>query len=231
MFRNALLLPLLLVALCTTPVSAARAARSSAIGGQPVAAHEAPWSVRISAFLDDSLIGGDCSGSIVDATHVLTAGHCTYQRYTPWSGYRVRAGITSSRSAAQPEEQLREAFVVRRHPYYAANTFLQDVALLELGSPFDFSTPAVQPIPIARSVSSAPPGSDLWLFGWVRSAPKSTIPRSTRSSRQSFVSGNAREPGRGCRLSLASAPRRGPPVVAIAAVGSSPGRPGFWWQL
>jgi hypothetical protein len=147
------------------------------IGGAGVlSATKSPWAVHVEMFLDGSADPAACSGSIIDARRVLTAGHCTYKEVVPWSAYRVRAGITDLSPDGQDQEQRRKVIHVHRHPYYVANTNVRDVAILEVSPPFDFSTPFVQPVSIAAPNASPPAGSGLLFFGWGRTAPDEYSP-------------------------------------------------------
>jgi hypothetical protein len=143
----------------------------AAIGGSGVAsATEAPWSVHVK-MSDGGSEAAACSGSIIDSTRILTAGHCiTNEKSLPWNRYDVRAGITSLRPTGVPQEQLREVVSIRTHPFYTTNTFVQDVALLEVSPPFNFSTPYVQPIGV--SAFGAGPFSMVRFFGWGNIAPE-----------------------------------------------------------
>lgn len=143
---------------------------AKSIGGQPVGSQtEAPWSVLIS-------IGNQfqCSGSIIDATHVLTAAHCTAGGQNPPSSYRIYAGKNTLASAQDKSEaQQREVSAQRIMPQYRADISENDIAELTVNEPFDFSDPAVGPITIV-SVNSAPPvGGATRLVGWGHFAPNS----------------------------------------------------------
>ncbi|HEU5062074.1 MAG TPA: trypsin-like serine protease [Solirubrobacterales bacterium] len=148
-----------------------------AIGGARVlSAAESPWAVHVEMSLNGSTAEAACSGSIIDANRVLTAGHCTYKEVLPWSEYEVRAGITNLSPDDQAQEQGRKVTRVRRHPYYVANTSVRDVAILEVSPPFDFSTPFVQPVPIAAPDVSPSAGESLRFFGWGQTAPDEYSP-------------------------------------------------------
>lgn len=147
------------------------------IGGSGVlSSAQAPWAVHVEMFLEGSTEDAGCSGSIIDANRVLTAGHCTYKEVTPYTSYVIRAGITDLSPDNQPEEQRRKVSRVRRHPYYVANTNVRDVAILEVSRPFDLSTPYVKPVAVAAANTSPPAGSGLRFFGWGQTAPDEYSP-------------------------------------------------------
>lgn len=142
------------------------------IGGSGVlSTAESPWAVHVEMFLAGSPADASCSGSIIDANRVLTAGHCTYKEDVPYTSYVVRAGITDLSPDGQRQEQRRKVTSVRRHPYYVANTSVRDAAILEVSPPFNLSTPFVQPISIATVNTSLSAGTPLRFFGWGQTAP------------------------------------------------------------
>jgi hypothetical protein len=158
-------------ALATTTVS------PLSIGGTRVlSTAESPWAVHIEMFLSGSTDDAACSGSIIDASRVLTAGHCTFEEVVPYTSYVVRAGITDLETEGRPQEQRRKVARVRRHPFYVANTNVHDVAILEVSPPFDFSTAFVQPVALGASGASPSAGSSLRFFGWGRTAPDEYSP-------------------------------------------------------
>jgi hypothetical protein len=155
-----------------TAIAAGGAVPQALGGGQVGSATEAPWSVRIQAIRTGSPLEGVCTGSIIDPTHVLTAGHCTYDEEVPWTSFEVRAGVTKLSPAGQPTEQHRQVVALRRHPGYKPGGYAYDVAILTVEPPFAFSGPAVQPIPVA-AVGGAPAlGSTVEFFGWGETGPE-----------------------------------------------------------
>src|SRR4051794_33330398 len=84
-------------------------------GGRRVTtATEAPYSVLIDArtFFTQFL----CTGSIVDAMHVVTAAHCTTGNHDNRLGpkaFTVAAGITARKRGLVPGSQLRKVTGVR----------------------------------------------------------------------------------------------------------------------
>jgi secreted trypsin-like serine protease len=72
--------------------AAAHAYSPRIVGGSKVPITSVPWSV----FIDASPDHYDCTGSIVDARHVLAAAHCAYPEgggaLRPASAYKIIAG-------------------------------------------------------------------------------------------------------------------------------------------
>ena len=109
-----------------------------------------------------------CSGSILDATHVLTAAHCTFEeggQAFPASDYHVFAGLDPA-GGASPEEQFREVRSVRVEPNYRRGQDGDDVAVLEVTSPFVFGGASVASIPVIDTGQEPVLGSSLRLVGW-----------------------------------------------------------------
>jgi hypothetical protein len=129
---------------------------------------EAPWSVLTNQTDGHDL--GQCSGSIIDAEHVVTAAHCAFDETTgaawPLSGFHVYAGI--SHTGVNPEEQSRTVTAIRIGPDYDP-AFIgvgADVAELTVNEPFDLSGAGVQPIGIAADGALPAGGTAGRIVGW-----------------------------------------------------------------
>lgn len=165
------LLAAIALALATSspPAMGAAPARTSSIGGQAVSSpREAPWSVLLS--MQEGEDFSACSGSIVDATHVVTAAHCTYDRQGSLraaSAYTVLAGITDSAKDSEPgERELHTVSAVRVEPSFAPGEPGGDIALLRTSPPFDLSDPGVEAIDFADDDAGLAVGGTATLFGW-----------------------------------------------------------------
>lgn len=119
------------------------------VGGTPITTEAAPHQV----FVGIETAGGDeyaCGGSIIDATHVLTAAHCTFDDNDlpidlPLATYTVVAGVADVKNGPGPGEtaQVKDATAVNRHPGYtnalggndSIEEFSDDAAVLTLASP------------------------------------------------------------------------------------------------
>jgi hypothetical protein len=145
-------------------------------GGADVALGQAPWA----AFMTSATPQGTstCSGSVVDALHVLTAAHCTYLADgtpQPPANLHVAAGFTQG-TQTTPAPQIRAVGAVARHPYYAGGiapsgaAFIDalaeaDIAVMTLTTPFDLSGPYTRAIPVAGRKAKVF-GKPLQTFGW-----------------------------------------------------------------
>ena len=121
-----------------------------------------------------------CTGSVVDASHILTAAHCLYDannNLAPPSAFLVRAGI-SNFSAPLPSdlEQDRPVSQYRVHPGYTATGQANpdDVAVLALATPLDLSGAAVKAVALPAPDSPFPSGASVTLAGFGKQAPTAT---------------------------------------------------------
>jgi hypothetical protein len=131
-------------------------ARASIIGGSLISIEQAPWQVGVFAFVPEVGILL-CGGSILDSTHVLTAGHCTYNPETkaplPAGDFLIVAG-SSNLSTINAGEQEAEVISVRRHPYYnyaIGAVGGDDVAVIELKEALGLSGASAKPIGLTTS--------------------------------------------------------------------------------
>lgn len=158
-----------LAALAGAPAATATAPpRAASIGGQVIPTpREAPWSVLLTMHSSGGI--GSCSGSIIDAAHVLTAAHCTYDgdATRPLGDYTVTAGIAdASQEGDHGEEQAREVTAVRAAPGFVPGQFGDDVAVLRVEPPFDLSADGIAAIPLVNQGSGPTAGDAARLYGW-----------------------------------------------------------------
>lgn len=138
-------------------------------GGAPVAdPSAAPWSVMVGP--PEGQSGPLCSGSIVDATRVLTAAHCDITsegQHRPPSAFNVYAGQSAFTAGAdQNEFQKREVTAINVFPYYDSVRHTGDIAEFQVSPPFTFDGPGVQPIQVVGESQSLPIGGVLRGFGF-----------------------------------------------------------------
>jgi secreted trypsin-like serine protease len=128
-----------LVALCVAATFTGSAdASRSIIGGSPISITQAPWTVYLFQ------ASGTCSGAILDATHVVTAGHCVFDAngvaIVP-SALTVYAGISEAQgqlgAGGDTAWQMSTASAIRLHPgySYSENANPDDVAVVALSTP------------------------------------------------------------------------------------------------
>jgi hypothetical protein len=149
---------------CHRPVASAAIVGGTAL----ISAAEAPWAVLVEASLKSTL--GVCSGAIIDASHILTAAHCTVSdTFGPWpvSSYTVTAGIVDATgSGDQSHMQSRGVEALRTAPGWISGQLGDDVAELTLSEPLDLSGAFVSRVQVAASGAELPVGSPATLYGW-----------------------------------------------------------------
>lgn len=161
----ALLLTSVTVMVAAAP---AQSATPRLVGGQPLGGpSSAPFAVLIAAISGSTV--GRCTGSIIDATHLLTAAHCTHNSQgQPWpmQSYVVLLGTASIDADDGYVAPVRG---VRVHPAYSPQTGQADVAVLET-SPLPLGG-TVAPIPIVAVGAGIAAGTPVRAFGWGDTAP------------------------------------------------------------
>ena len=145
------------------PHAAAEPRRVTVVGGTPIAIESVPYQVFL-------LIGGNqaCGGSILDATHVLTAAHCVIPAGAtlprPAADFKVHAGYTDTTVASPPAgAQIVAAASVRAHPLYEEATKSDDVAVITLAKALTMNA-KVKPITLAPAAPAA--GAALGFSGY-----------------------------------------------------------------
>src|ERR1039458_4326678 len=143
------------------------------VGGQEASISQFPWQVYVVRYDKTEGTGAACGGSILDATHILTAAHCVdHEGNTttyPAGDVAVLAGASDvSASTPPPGSQLMLVSRIRVDPYYSPLPNIKDdVAVLELSSPLELSAAAsAQAIPLVPTGATPAPGTVLSLSGY-----------------------------------------------------------------
>jgi secreted trypsin-like serine protease len=118
------------------------------VGGEAAGTSTWGWAVSIS-------INGNslCGGSVLSSTWIITAAHCL-------SGVRASQVIVYAGSNAPFSGQSRTAYRTFVHPSYVSQTKVNDIALIQLGTPLTM-TSSVSSICIP-SVSASTIASGEW---------------------------------------------------------------------
>ena len=146
--------------LALTAAASADRARPRVYGGSVITAADAPWQVYLR-----TADGYACGGSILDATHVLSAAHCADADGTKAppaaSNFTVLAGFTDV-SAYRPGQpgpagtQVVGVASYRIHPYYDNATKLDDAMVLTLAAPLNLAAS-----PNVKAIALAPTGGEV----------------------------------------------------------------------
>lgn len=143
------------------------------IGGQKASVSSFPWQVYVSLTVLSSgrEMEISCGGSILDATHILTAAHCVDEEGTtvhyPEKDITVLAGTSNDTEVAYPA-QRRHVLSFRVHPDYSPLPNIRDdVAVLTLEAPLILE-PArnTAAIPLVAAGATPAPGTTLGLSGF-----------------------------------------------------------------
>jgi hypothetical protein len=150
-------------------------AATTVVGGTPIRVQAAPWSVFVEVNVGPAR--DICTGSVVDASHVITAAHCLFGSggaRVPAAAVSVRAGVSNfSAPLASDREQDRAVSAVRVHPGYVwtGRPAPDDVAVLALTSPLRLGGPAVRAVALPTSGSRFPARAAVGLAGFGRQHP------------------------------------------------------------
>ena len=152
---------LALAALAVVVSAGAASPAVRVVGGTAIQIQSAPWAVFVAYYP-----GGDtqtqCTGSVLDASTILTAAHCLYGptgTLAQPAQVSVEAGVSNyAAPAATDAEQDRVVSSFRIHPGYVfQETGLpDDLAVLTLSTPLDLSGPGGSGCRATRSQRAVP---------------------------------------------------------------------------
>uniref|UniRef100_A0A3P9AYB0 Peptidase S1 domain-containing protein n=1 Tax=Maylandia zebra TaxID=106582 RepID=A0A3P9AYB0_9CICH len=127
------------------------------VGGQVAPVGSWPWQVSLQRFGSHF-----CGGSLINSQWVLTAAHC-FRSSTP-TGLTVNLGLQSLQGS-NPNAASRTVTQIIKHPNYNSGTNDNDICLLQLSSPVNFSS-YISPVCLAASDSIFYSGVNSWVTGW-----------------------------------------------------------------
>ncbi|CAH2219068.1 transmembrane protease serine 3 [Pelobates cultripes] len=127
------------------------------VGGNSSAEGQWPWQASLT-FQGIHL----CGGSLITAQWVVTAAHCVYDLYFPES-WSVQVGLVNNLHDSQNPPVLVEKIIY--HSNYKSSSMTNDIALIKLASPFNFSG-LIQPICLPNYGEEFPAGKICWISGW-----------------------------------------------------------------
>nr|XP_055050406.1 tryptase-like [Misgurnus anguillicaudatus] len=129
------------------------------VGGQDATAGFWPWQVSIHKLSTNSHV---CGASLINSDWILSAAHC-FAGPNP-SDFVIYLG-RQSQQGPNPQEISRTVVQLIIHPNFDTNTENNDIALLQLSSPVNF-TDYIQPVCLAAAGSQFDQGLSSWVTGW-----------------------------------------------------------------
>jgi hypothetical protein len=127
---------------------------SKIIGGQTVRTRT--WSWVVSIRVRDRF---QCAGSLLSSSWILTAAHCF--SFVSNSGVNILPSsitVHAGSNDRRDENQLRQTADVFIHPQFDPSSFVNDIALIKVSSPFDMTDTTVGQICLpSRSAVEYPP--------------------------------------------------------------------------
>jgi secreted trypsin-like serine protease len=145
------------LALLATALGKPSASNGRIIGGDDAKLGQFPWQIS----MDAGWSGHICGGSILSEKWVITAAHCI-DAVGSASAFTVRAGLINLNSNS---EQERNAVSVTKHPDWDSWEIVNDLALIELATPFEFDA-NVQPITLGAGLTPSPDAFKCIASGW-----------------------------------------------------------------
>ncbi|XP_069011772.1 transmembrane protease serine 9-like [Embiotoca jacksoni] len=127
------------------------------VGGEDAPAGSWPWQVSLQRFGSHV-----CGGSLINREWAMSAAHCFSSTST--TGWQLSLG-RQNLQGGNPNEVSRTVATIILHPNYDSSTSNNDIALLRLSSPVEF-TDYIRPVCLAASGSVFNNGTDSWVTGW-----------------------------------------------------------------
>jgi hypothetical protein len=139
------------------------------VNGQQVPIQQAPWVVTLGWTDAGTGASGTCSGSILDATHILTAAHCVVTTFGRPYAVTIHAGASNYGNTAEGE--FVPAAGVGVHPYGNNGLGADDVAVVTLQRALNLSSPNERPVALAPEGANPRLGARVLAIGFGKQSP------------------------------------------------------------
>ncbi|KAM7377040.1 hypothetical protein PAMA_013701 [Pampus argenteus] len=139
------------------PVCGVALLNTRIVGGQDASPGSWPWQASLTSFGSHF-----CGGFLINNQWVLTAAHCISANDLATT--EVYLG-RHNQDKPNADEVVRKLERIEVHPDYDTLTVQNDICLLKLASPVDF-TNSIQPICLASANSTFYAGTSSWVTGW-----------------------------------------------------------------
>uniref|UniRef100_A0A3Q3VTS8 Uncharacterized protein n=1 Tax=Mola mola TaxID=94237 RepID=A0A3Q3VTS8_MOLML len=137
---------------------------SRIVGGQDAEEGEFPWQVSLHV----KKYGHVCGASIISPNWLVTAAHCVQDdastRFSQPATWEAYLGLHMQQKIGDAVEK-RNLKQIISHPNYNSFTFDNDIALMELGAPVNYSD-YIRPICLPAPQHDFPSGNTVWITGW-----------------------------------------------------------------
>ncbi|CAG07594.1 unnamed protein product, partial [Tetraodon nigroviridis] len=141
------------------------------VGGVNATAGSWPWQASIHLKVSGSSFH-ICGGTLINDQWVLTAAHCILDKTpSPWIIYLGR----ETQSGPNVNEVNRSVSQVIVHPNWNNTLFNNDIALMKLSSPVNF-TNYIRPICLARNTSQIYNATYCYSTGWGKLSNTTNLP-------------------------------------------------------
>lgn len=149
------------------------------VGGMPAGANRYPWMARI--VYDGQF---HCGASLLTKEYVLTAAHCV--RKLKRSKIRVILGDHDQTITTESAAIMRAVTAIVRHRNFDADSYNNDIALLKLRKPVNFSR-IIKPVCLPPP-SIDPSGKEGVVVGWGRTSEGGQLPAIVQEVRVPILS-------------------------------------------
>ncbi|KAL0881591.1 hypothetical protein ABMA27_001420 [Loxostege sticticalis] len=149
------------------------------VGGMPAGANRYPWMARI--VYDGQF---HCGASLLTKEYVLTAAHCV--RKLKRSKIRVILGDHDQTITTESAAIMRAVTAIVRHRSFDADSYNNDIALLKLRKPVNFSK-IIKPVCLPPA-NVDPSGKEGVVVGWGRTSEGGQLPAIVQEVRVPILS-------------------------------------------